>query len=38
MYAVGAVTLLLTGAGRFSVDGWLARRRAGSGDQSVESS
>lgn len=26
LYAVPAVTLLLTGAGRFSIDGWITRR------------
>lgn len=26
LYAVPAVTLLLTGAGRFSIDGWVTRR------------
>ena len=27
LYAAGATTLLLTGAGAYSIDGWLARRR-----------
>ncbi len=35
LYAVPAITLIFTGAGRFSVDGWLARRRDAAGEKAA---